>query len=332
MADNRFNPGFGAIRLLVSGMRLQHIALLILICAIWGFNFVVAKVAVGHFPPVFVTGLRFLGLGLLLLPWLKWQRGQMTLVFQIALLMGALHFALMFTGIKLADDVSVVAVITQLGVPMATLMAWGLLGETVRWRRGVGIALAFAGSLVMGFDPKVFGYIGALVILIISVASMSLGQVLVRRIRSVDAFTMQAWIGAVSAPSLLLISFIFESGQWESVRTAGWLEWGGVAYMSIAVSLIGHGSFYYLLRIYPVAVVNPGFTLAPVLGVAFGVMFLDERLGMGAIVGAVMTIVGVFIVTLRESQLASVRAGEVPIAVQPGPVVKPSPVIKPSAD
>jgi len=322
MAVAPINPGVVAAWLLTSGMRLHHIALLVLICAIWGFNFVVAKVSVAHFPPVFVTGLRFLGLGLLLLPWLKWQRGQMVLVFQIAVLMGLLHFALMFVGIKMAGDASVVAVMTQLGVPIATLMAWALLGETVRWRRGVGIALAFAGSLVMGFDPKVFGYASALVILLISVTSMSLGQVLVRRIRSVDAFSMQAWIGAVSAPGLLLISFLFESGQWEAMQSASWLEWGGIAYMSLAVSLVGHGSFYYLLRIYPVAVVNPGFTLAPVLGVLFGVTFLGERLGSGALIGAAMTLVGVFIVTLRESQIADSRQ-HVPV---PAVALKPDPV------
>ncbi len=303
-------------------MRLQHIALLVLVCAIWGFNFVVAKVAVGHFPPIFVTGLRFLGLGLLLLPWLKWQPGQMVLVFQIALLMGALHFALMFTGLKLADDVSVVAVLTQLGVPLSTLMAWAMLGETVRWRRGIGIALAFAGSIVMVFDPKVFGYAGAIAILVISVASMSLGQVLVRRIRNVDAFAMQAWIGAIGAPSLMLLSFMLESGQWEAAQSASWLEWGTIAYMSVAVSLIGHGSAYYLLRLYPVAVVNPGFTLAPVLGAMFGVVILGERLGSGALIGAAMTIIGVFIVTLRESQIAGSRQQQ----------AAPQVAAKPSAD
>lgn len=289
-------------------MKPPHIALMLLICAIWGFNFVASKVAVGQFPPVFFTGLRFLGLALLMVPWLKWQKGQMHLVLPAALLMGTLHFALMFNGIALADDVSVVAVVVQLGVPISTLMAWGLLGEKVRWKRGLGIALAFVGTLVISFDPKVFGYMGAILYCLGSVFAMSYGQILVRRISGVDTFTMQAWIGAISGPSLLLISFIFERGQVTSMVEASWMHWGTVFYAILGVSLIGHGGAYYLLRKYPVSIVNPGFTLAPILGIIFGILFLDERLSERVFIGAALTLLGVLIVTLREAKVVEARS------------------------
>lgn len=285
-------------------MRPRHIALLVLICAIWGFNFVVSKVAVEHFPPMFFTSLRFALLCLLLLPWLKWHPGQMHLVFGISVFMGTLHFALMFTAIRFAHDVSVIAVVAQLGVPISSLLAWVFLGETVRWRRASGILLAFIGTMVMSFDPKVLVYAFAIMIGLLSTVSMSVGQILIRRIREVDAFSMQAWIGVASAPGLFLLSLVFETGQMTSLATADWLHWGMVAYSAIGVSLIGHGGAYYLLRNYPVAVVNPGFTLGPVLGILFAVALLGEQLGMKVIIGAVLTLVGVFIVNLREGRLA----------------------------
>lgn len=298
-------------------MRPRHIALLVFICAIWGYNFIASKYAVNHFSPVFFTTLRFAGLGLLLLPWLKWQPGQMRLVLAISLFMGTFHFALMFTAIKLAKDMSVIAVVVQLGVPIASLMAWAMLGEKIRWRRGAGIALAFLGTMVMSFDPNIFSYALAVGLCIVSVTFMSFGQVLIRRIRSVDALTMQAWIGALSAPGLLALSLIFESGQWGAVVTAGWLEWGVLAYSVIGVSLIGHGGAYFLLRNYPVSVVNPGFTLAPILGIVFGVLLLDERLSERAIAGAVLTLVGVLVVTMREAQIAQQKT--LPAAATPAP-------------
>jgi len=285
-------------------MRPQHLLLLIVICAVWGYNFVSSKMAVAHFPPIYFTALRFLGLGLLLLPWLKLHKGQMKLVLQIALFMGMLHFALMFNAIKMARDVSVIAVIVQLGVPIATLMAWGILGETVRWRRGASILLAFAGTMVMSFDPNVLSYGLAVLICLLSVASMSYGQVLIRQIRHVDPLSMQVWIGVVSAPGLFVLSFLFEQGQVSATLTAGWLEWALLAYSIFGVSLFGHGSAYYLLRLYPVSVVNPGFTLAPVMGILFGVVLLGEQLSDRVLIGAAITLVGVLIVTLRESQLA----------------------------
>ncbi len=288
-------------------MKPQHLALMLLICAIWGYNFVASKIAVSQFPPVFFTGLRFLGLALLMAPWLKWQKGQMHLVLPAALMMGTLHFSLMFNGIALADDVSVVAVVVQLGVPISTLMAWGMLGERVRWKRGLGIALAFLGTMVISFDTRVMGYQGAILFCIGSVLAMSYGQILVRRIRGVDTFTMQAWVGAISAPSLLLISFMTESGQVDSAMMADWTHWATLGYAVLGVSLIGHGGAYFLLRRYPVSIVNPGFTLAPILGIASGIVFLNESLSGRVLIGSAMTLVGVLIVTLREAQAAEAR-------------------------
>lgn len=297
-------------------MRPQHLILLIVICAVWGFNFVVSKLAVTHFPPVFFTALRFFCLGLLLLPWLQLHKGQMTLVLQIAFFMGTMHFALMFNALKMARDVSVIAVVVQLGVPIGTMLAWAMLGETVRWRRGLGILLAFGGTVLMSFDPAVFSYGLAVLICLLSVASMSYGQVLVRRIRQVDPLAMQAWIGVVSAPGLFVLSYLFEQGQVQASFSAGALEWSLLAYSVLGVSLFGHAGAYYLLRLYPVAIVNPGLTLAPVLGILSGVVFLGERLSERALIGAAITLVGVLIVTLRESQLAEKRPAT-PVDVKP---------------
>ncbi len=294
-------------------MKPQHLSLMLLICAIWGYNFVASKIAVSHFPPVFFTGLRFLGLALIMLPWLRWQKGQMRLVLWAALTMGTLHFALMFNGIALADDVAVVAVVVQLGVPIATLMAWAFLNEKVRWRRGAGIALAFLGTMVISFDPKVFGYKGAIIFCLFSVVAMSIGQILVRRIRDVNTLSMQAWVGMISGPSLLLLSFVGESGQMASIQTAEWQHWGVLLYAILGVSLLGHGGAYFLLRRYPVSIVNPGFTLAPILGILSGIYFLGEQLSNRVIIGSAMTLLGVLIVTLRESKAAE-AAGQRPIA------------------
>ena len=41
-------------------MKPSHIALAVLIAAIWGFNFIAIKLGVTEVPPFFLTGLRFL--------------------------------------------------------------------------------------------------------------------------------------------------------------------------------------------------------------------------------------------------------------------------------
>lgn len=288
-------------------MKPQHIALMLLICAVWGGNFVVTKLAVNHFPPVLFTALRFALVAVLMLPWLKWRKGQMRNVMIAAVCMGTLHFALIILGIAAADDVSVIAVVTQLGVPIATLMAVLLLGERIRWKRIVGIALAFLGTMVISFDPKVMNYQTAIIMILIAVIIFSFGQITVRRIRDVNTFTMQAWVGILSAPSLLLISLAIENNHVESALSANAWHWASIIYAGVLVSLVGHGGSYYLLRRYPVSVVNPGFTLAPIFGVLAGIFFLGEQLSGRVIAGAIITLLGVLIVALREGKVADVR-------------------------
>jgi len=288
-------------------MKPQHIALMLLICAIWGGNFVVTKLAVNHFPPVLFTALRFALVAVLMLPWLRWCHGQMRNVVIAALCMGTIHFAFIILGIAKADDVSVVAVVTQLGTPISTLMAVLFLGEQVRWKRSLGIALAFIGAMVISFDPKVMNYQVAIGMILFAVIVFSIGQILVRQIHDVHTFTMQAWIGILSAPSLLVISLILEDGHIEQMQAANVWHWGSIVYAAALVSLVGHGGAYYLLRRYPISIVNPGFTLAPVFGVLAGVMFLNEQLSSRVILGSAITLLGVLIVAMREGKVAEAR-------------------------
>ena len=133
----------------------QHFLFLILICTIWGFNFVAAKVGVGEMPPLLFVGLRFAVVFALLIPFLKIAPGRMRDIAIIALFNGAIHFGLMFIGVALTAA-SVMAVIVQLNVPFATVLSIVFLGETVKWRRWAGIAMTVLGVTIVSFDPHVF--------------------------------------------------------------------------------------------------------------------------------------------------------------------------------
>ncbi|HET9446276.1 MAG TPA: DMT family transporter, partial [Steroidobacteraceae bacterium] len=136
----------------------RDLALLVFMNLIWGLNLIASKVGVGEFPPIFFTALRFGSLALFLIPMLKIHRGQMTTLFAAVMLTGPAAFALLFAGIFLTEDAATVAVASQMGVPFSTLMSVWFLGETIRWRRTLGIVLAFGGIVVISFDPRVFAY------------------------------------------------------------------------------------------------------------------------------------------------------------------------------
>ena len=146
----------------------RDLALLIGMNLIWGLNLIASKIGVGQFPPIFFTALRFGSLALFLVPMLKVHRGQMVNLFAAAMLTGPATFALLFAGIFLAQDAATVAVASQMGVPFSTLMSVMFLGETIRWRRTLGIVLAFAGIVIISFDPRVFAYWEGLALVVCS--------------------------------------------------------------------------------------------------------------------------------------------------------------------
>ena len=130
----------------------RDLFLVSLICLAWAGNFLTSKLALNEFPPLLFTGLRLGLLALLLIPFLKrpssglWPR-----LVVVALCNGVLHFGLSFWALSLSRTLASPAIVMQSYVPMATLLAWWLLGERFHWRTGAAIALSFLGVLVLGF-------------------------------------------------------------------------------------------------------------------------------------------------------------------------------------
>lgn len=280
-------------------MKPGDLLLALLANAAWSVNFLAGKAGVEHFPPLLFSALRFTVLLLLLLPWLRWQPGKMRQVLQISSVLGVLHFSLIFIGLDASGDIASVAIAAQLYVPFSALLAVVWLGERLDRRRVAGIAAAFAGVLVIGLDPTVFAHLDALAWIVGAALAMAVATILMRRLSGVGVFTLQAWIGAVATPSLLLMSLLLEQGQVEALRTAGWFDFALPVYSAIGASLVGHGIVYYLLTRYPVSLITPLLLLAPVLAVLLGVLFWGDQPTWKLLLGGLMTLIGVAIVTTK---------------------------------
>lgn len=280
----------------------RHLLLLLGVTLIWGLNLVVAKVGVGDMPPVMFTALRFAILAIVATPFLRWHGEAMGAIIMVAMLVGALHFALLFIGLARADNISSVAIATQLGVPFATLLSIALLGERVRWRRWTGIGCAFLGVCIMGFDPAVFSQRESLAFVIASAFIGSLGLIAIKRLPRLPPLELQAWIAWTSWPILAGLSLLVENGHSEALRTAGWSGWGTLLYTALLASLFAHTVYFFLVQRYPVTSIAPLTVLSPVFSVIFGVLLLGDTLTPRIALGGACTLLGVLIITLREKQ------------------------------
>ena len=282
----------------------RDLVLLVAMNLIWGLNLIASKIGVGQFPPIFFTALRFGSLALFLVPMLRMHRGQMVNLFAAAMLTGPATFALLFAGIYLTEDAATVAVATQMGVPFSTLMSVLFLGETIRWRRTLGIVLAFAGIVIISFDPRVFAYWEGLALVVGSSFVSSLGLIFLKRLNGIRPLELQSWIALVGGSILLMLSFILEGGQMNAVRNATWEGWGALLFTTVMSSLIAHTAWYYLVGRYPVTSISPITLLSPLFGIFFGVTLLHDQLTARMLAGGAVTLFGVLIVVLREQRIA----------------------------
>ncbi|MEX2498527.1 MAG: DMT family transporter [Wenzhouxiangellaceae bacterium] len=282
-------------------MPVAHRIALLFICLIWAGNFIASAIAVDHLPPVTITAMRFAAVLVLLAPFLKRPRpGQWINLLIACWCMGALHFGLVFMALERSADVSSVAILMQVYIPISTVLAVLILGERIGWRTVSGIALAFGGVLVVGLDPVVLAQLDVLALVLASAFFLGLGTIFMRRVQGVGLFNFQAWNALLSLIPLAALALLIESPI-QTLAASGWSSpaMPAIAYSAIGASIIGHGTFYWLIQRHEVNAVTPYLLLVPILAVILSVLLRGDQPGTRLLLGGAMVIAGVLWVTIR---------------------------------
>ena len=283
-------------------MSFRDFMLLFGCCLVWGLNLVLTRwvVADMQVPPLFFAAVRFAGVALFLIPFLRPVPEKLFTLFLISIMIGSMNFALLFIGLRSAEA-SAVAVTGQLGVPISTLMSMAFLGERIGWRRGLGIMLSFAGVVLIAFDPGSFQISTGLLFVVGSAFMGSYGGILMKKMPPLTGLQVQAWVGLFSFAPLFAVSFLWESNQMDAYIHGGWPVWLASLFAICGVSIFGHGAFYTLIKKYDVSMLSPLTLMTPIWGVVFGVILLNEPISPRLLLGAVIALAGVFMIAVRQN-------------------------------
>ena len=285
-------------------MSLRDFGLLVLVCLVWASNNIVSKYVVSHLglPPLFFAAVRFALVAVVTLPWLlPMPRPRWRLV-AVAMLMGGGNFALLFVGLQTSTP-SAVAVVSQLGVPITTLLSMLMLGETIRWRRGLGIALTVAGALAVMWDPHGVRISVGLLYVVASAVAGSLGAVMMKQIEGVKPLQFQAWVGFASFWPLAALSAWLEPGQVQMGLAAGWPFVLAALYSGLVVSVGAHTGYYFLIRRYEANLISPLTLMTPLATIALGVAIFHDPFGPRMAIGTAIALTGVLIVAARRNHV-----------------------------
>jgi drug/metabolite transporter (DMT)-like permease len=279
----------------------RDLGALLLLSALWGASFIFIRVAVPALGPFVLVELRVglaavaLGLCAALLGRLPKLRGRWK---QFALL-GAVNVAIPFSLISTAEinlTASLAAILNSTTVMFTAVVAAVWMGDALTARKLVGVVLGIVGvTVLVGWDPIVLNWAVLLSVGAMLAASLAyaLGSVYAKRTFA-GSPPIAIAIGQLTAAATLILPLAASSVPDERPSTIVVLSVLGLALPSTAVA--------YMLYFRLIANVGPTSTstvtlLVPLFGLLFGVVLLDEPVGLGTLAGLVLILSSVTLIT-----------------------------------
>lgn len=274
---------------------------------IWSTGFINAKYAIPNIEPFYFLTLRFLFtiLAFLFLIWLmkkRWPK-RIDAIYQIVI-GGLLHGAYL-GGVFLAIDHGMPAGISSIFVglhpALTAFLGWVLLKQKLRFIQVVGLVLGFLGISLVIYSPggtsggtlAVLGVISC----IFALVGISYGGILQKQLaRDVPLVsgTLCQYVGGVIV--VLPLSLALETHEvnvnFEMIAALVW----SVFALSIGAVLL----LMYMIREGEVSKVASYFYLVPPATVLQAYFLFDEKLGLTALFGCVLAVVGVYLITAQR--------------------------------
>lgn len=282
-----------------------HILLALLVPALWGLGFALAKVGMDQFPPFMIMSMRFALSALVLVWFVKPPWGHMRHIFLIAMISATIQYGFTFYGLKNLDAPTAIIVV-QLEAPFLAILGAVFLRETLGWKKIVGMVLAFGGVGLIAGEPRLDGSLLYVSMVCIGALTWAIGQLLIRKLKEVDGLTMLAWVSMFAAPQMFVASLLLETGQQEAIRNASMQQWGIVLYLGLVMTAIGYSAWYTLVKSVPFSSIAPFLLLTPVTTIIFGYFVIGDVLTMTMVMGSVLVLGGIAITSIQKRKTVPV--------------------------
>ena len=278
-------------------MPLRHVALAVLVAALWGFNFIAIRWGLDAYPPLLLIALRFAisaaPVMLVRRPVIPWPR-----LLTLSLFMFVLQFAFLFAGMELGMTPGMASILMQSQAFLTPAFAMIALGERVTGRQLVGGAVALVGLGVVATTVDATMTVIGFVLTLAAAASWAVGNVMQKSIGPVDRFALTLWLSLIPPIPALIASFLLEGDVVSAILNTGWRDVGALLYLAIVSTWFGYVAWGRLLSLYPMAVVSPYALLIPIFGMASSALVFGERFGTERLAGATLVMLGVAVATL----------------------------------
>jgi drug/metabolite transporter (DMT)-like permease len=279
-------------------------------CTLWSSAFIAAKIALIDCPPLlFLTG-RFLLAGTVMIlgaalygQKLPARRDLLALVL-LGIINNAIMLGFSFSGMGTVSA-GLTALITSCNPILTAIVATALLRERLTLRKIAGLILGFCGvafivqARLAGGSEDIHG----IALVSGALAAIVTGTILFKLLAPRGGL----WVGSGIqnlAGGLALVPIAFSCESVHSIAPT-WPLFGVLIYLALGVSMIGLLVWFYLLTLVGATAASSYHFLNPPLGIFFGWIFLNERLGIFDLLGIVPVAYGIYLVTRQAGSIVT---------------------------
>ncbi|MBT3660977.1 MAG: DMT family transporter [Rhodospirillaceae bacterium] len=273
---------------------------------LWSSGFIVAKIGLGHADTLTFLGLRYGVVTLLMAgvafamraPWPKSWREVGHIVVAGAMLQ-ALYFSSVWLAMGLGVGAGVAALIVCMQPILTAAVVGPLLGERVTRRQWLGLILGFAGvGLVVARKLALgLGSIEGMAWAFVGLVAITFGTIYQKKYcAEMDSRSGSAIQFLVAAVLISPLALIFEDGDihWTPAFVAA------LAYIAVFLSLVSMILLTIMIRRGAVSRMTSMFFLVPPIATLLGYLILDEPVGVMALAGMAVAVIGVALVVAPE--------------------------------
>jgi len=281
---------------------LRAVALVLLLCAIWGIQQVVMKSVAADVPPIMQLAVRFAGASLffgLLVASREGRRAFADGTLASGLCLG-LIFSLEFVlaGSALAYTTAAHTIVFLYSAPVFTALGLQYLPEErLSPRQWVGIAAAFAGIVVAFVGPgarPAAGLLAGDLLALAGGAAWGFSNVVLRRGRVGNAATAKTVLYQVGVAAIVCYGFARVTGQARLTPSTSAIL--ALAFQTLFISITSYLVWFWLLRHYLTSRLMLLSLLTPLFGVLFGALLLREAIEPRFALGSLLVLGGILVV------------------------------------
>lgn len=276
------------------------------ICVVWGTTYLAIRVALETVPVFLVAGLRWMvaGVALTLFALVTGRRLPGPRAWGSLALLGFLMNVVGNGFVVWAEQyvASGLTAVVVASVPFWSVGIEALLpgGERLKWATAAGLAVGFAGIVVLVFpEISIGGSEGRAVfwgVMALQVACLgwAIGTSYTKRhASSADALTASAVQMLFSGTMLLGLASV--SGEWAALHfTARSLS--AMIYLTLAGSTLAYTAYVYAVSHLPISTVSLYAYVNPLIAVVLGSLLLGEPFSIRIVVAAALVLAGIAVV------------------------------------